>query len=172
MEEKKKDGFYKTILLIVLGSVLTIAGSVVSELWLIPAKQEKLRRQEIAEMKFSRLYAPLILATGKGELSMASDLVFYRVQDIMERYGYLGSPELIDRYIQFVMDCQFASYEELRSGGLMTKPLPKEVIVEIVKQRKPPLAWSAGSLEDALESEKSSKRFFWKSTRPSVKDTS
>ena len=141
-------------LLIVLGAFIAFIGTVFTELWLGPAKQAKIHQHEIIEHRLSKLYAPLVLATGKGAFSMTSDLVFYKVQNIMDDYSYLADSEVVDKYIKFVSLCRFAGYEDLRTGTSIHKPLSSDVILEIVKQRKPPLKWTPSSLKEAIQMEK------------------
>ena len=93
---------------------------------------------------------------------MTSDLVFYKVQDIMDEYGYLADPEVVDKHIEFVSLCKFAGYEDLRTGSLIQKPIPNEVVLEIVKQKRPPLKWTANSLEEAIRVEKEFNRILLK----------
>jgi hypothetical protein len=142
------------LILILMGAIIALLSTVLTELWLIPAKQEKLHHQELLENRLSRLYTPLILATGKGEFSMTGDIIFYKVREIMDQYGYLADQEVMDKYIEFFGLCRFASYDDLRRGSFLSKPLPNDVIVEIVKQGRPPLKWDADSLDKAIQVEK------------------
>jgi hypothetical protein len=85
---------------------------------------------------------------------MTGEITFYKVQGIMNDHGYLADQEVMDKYIEFVGLCRFASYDDLKAGSLVQKPLPGDVIIEIVKQRRPPLKWDADSLEKAIQVEK------------------
>ena len=138
---------------VLLGALIAYLGTITSELWLIPAKQEKIHRNEIAELKFSKLYAPLVLATGKGQFSMTGDMVFYKVHEIMEEYGHLADEELVTKYIEFLGLSKSASYDDLKSGSPIQMPLPDDVVIEIIKQRKAPLVWTPSRLEKALKVE-------------------
>jgi hypothetical protein len=60
-----------------VGAIIALLSTMLTELWLTPAKQHKLHQQELMENRLSRLYSPLILATGKGQFSMTGDLIFY-----------------------------------------------------------------------------------------------
>lgn len=153
MNSNKKLRVYDLVLIFV-GSIITLFGTVISELWLIPAKQHKLHQTELIENRLSKLYTPLIIATGKGQFSMTSDIVFYRVYEIMESYGYLADKEIVDKYIEFIDLCRFADYNELKEGASLPMPLSNDIIIEIIKQRKPPLKWTSESLRKALHAEK------------------
>ncbi len=149
----ERSGVYD-LLLVLLGAIIALLSTVLTELWLIPTKQQKLHHQELLENRLSRLYTPLILATGKGQFSMTGDIVFYKVREIMDQYGYLGDQEVINKYIDFFALCRFANYDDLRRGSSLSKPLPDDVIIEIVKQRRPPLKWDEDSLKKATQVEK------------------
>jgi len=60
----------------------------------------------------------------------------------------------IKKYVAFCGLCRFADFNDLSSGTLFPKPISNEIIVEIVRQQKPPLKWSADSLKKALKAEK------------------
>ena len=142
------------LILVLVGAAIALSSNVLNELWLIPRKQQKLHHQELLENRLSRLYTPLILATDKGQFSMTRDITFYKVREIMDQYGYLADQEVMNKYIEFFSLCRFASYDDLRGGSSLSKPLPNDVIIEIVKQGKPPLKWGADSLEKAIKLEK------------------
>jgi len=93
---------------------------------------------------------------------MTSDLVFYKVQGIMDEYSHLADSEVVDKYIEFVSLCRFAGYEDLRTGSSIQKPFPNDLILEIVKQKNPPLKWTANSLEEAVRVEKDFNRILLK----------
>lgn len=142
------------LLLILVGAFTALFGTILTELWLIPAKQNKLHQNELIENRLSKLYAPLIIATANGQFSMTGDLVFYRVYEVMEEYGYLADDEMMNKYLEFVGLCRFTGYDDLKEGSPISKPLPIDVIIEVVRQRKPPLEWTADSLEKAIKVEK------------------
>ena len=60
----------------------------------------------------------------------------------------------MDKYLEFVGLCRFAGYDDLKDGSLISRPLPDNVIIEIIKQRKPPLKWDVDSQEKAIKMEK------------------
>jgi len=72
----------------------------------------------------------------------------------MEEYGYLADDEMMNKYLEFVGLCRFTGYDDLKEGSPISKPLPIDVIIEVVRQRKPPLEWTADSLEKAIKVEK------------------
>ena len=142
------------LLLILVGAFTALFGTILTELWLIPVKQSKLHQYELIEKRMSMLYTPLIIATASGQLSMIGDLVFHKVYEIMEEHGYLADEEVMNKYLEFLGLCMFASYDDLKEGSVFSQPLPSDVIIEVVRQRKPPLKWSADSLEKAIKVEK------------------
>jgi len=72
----------------------------------------------------------------------------------MDEYGYLADQEVMDKYLEFVGLFRFAGYEDLKAGSLTSRPLPDDIIMEIIKERKMPLMWDGDSLLKALQVEK------------------
>jgi hypothetical protein len=97
----KRSSVYD-LFLVLVGAIIALFGTVLTELWLIPVRQQKLHHQELLENRLSRLYTPLFLATGKGEFSMTGDIIFYKVREIMDQYGYLADQQVMDKYIEFL----------------------------------------------------------------------
>ena len=131
----EKRPIYYDVLIILIGAGIALVGTILSELWLIPAKQNKIHAQQLIEYKLSKLYTPLIIATGKGQFSMTGDIIFYKVHEIMEEYGYLSDDEVINKYIEFFGLCRFAGFDELLEGSLFSEPLSRDVILEIAQDR-------------------------------------
>ena len=80
---------------VLVGAITALFGTLLPELWFIPAKQHKLHQKQLMENRLSRLYTLLVLATGRGQFSMTGDIVFFKVQEIMEEHGYLADDEVI-----------------------------------------------------------------------------
>ena len=99
------------IIFLFLGAAIGFSVTASIEHWVEPAKQAKIHQHKIIEHRLSELYAPLITATGKGEFSMMSCLVFYEVQDIMDNYSYLADSELVHKYIEVLKLIEFVSIE-------------------------------------------------------------
>jgi hypothetical protein len=145
---------WPTLLSVIIGGVMTLIGSIVTQLYLVPMKEIKTHQYALVESKLSKLYQPLLLATGYGNFSITSDIPFWKVYSILENYGYLADADFMGKYVEFLKFCRFARYDDLKEGGLIQRPLPESIIVEIIKQGKPPLKWDADSLENALKIEK------------------
>lgn len=154
METLNKRFAWLPALYLIIGAMLTFGGTVFSELYLIPSKEMRVSLNKQREYRLSKLYQPLLLATKYGNFSMTSDLIFYEIDQIMKNYGYLADQEVIDKYIEFTKVCRFAGYEDLVRGVSFKPGLSENVILEIIKQRKPPLMWTANSLESAVKIEK------------------
>ena len=105
-----------TILAVILGAIISLFGSMATQYWFIPMRMQKIHQQQLVEDRFSKLYAPFVLVTGKGNISLTSDIPFYKVKDIMEKYGYLADPEVIDKYVAFLSACKFATYQDLKNN--------------------------------------------------------
>ena len=151
MRERLRGSIWLTLL---VGGCLPLVTLIIDRFWLTPKTVSIMHQRELLEYRVSRLYAPLVVVTAGGQFSMTSDLVFYKVLDIMSEYGYLADDEVMNKYIEFLTICRFASYHDLTQGSSLRGPLPREVVLEIIKQRRPPLKWTPSSLERAIRVEK------------------
>jgi hypothetical protein len=159
----KISSAWSTVLAIFLGGILTLSSTVITYLWLIPSQEKKIHQYELAEHKVSRLYQPILIATGYGNFSLTSDVTFHKVRRIMEEFSYLADKEVTDRYIDFLKHCQFMNMAEML--GTMPwsldldwvpgkRQLPESVIAEFVRTTHLPLKWTGSKLEKALAVEK------------------
>lgn len=154
MDDKHQSNWKINLIFLFAGSIMTLILTIATHLWLIPYQEKRLHQYELIEQKVSKLYQPLMLATGYGNLSLASDIPFYKVLHILEEYGYLADQEVIDVYIEFLKLCRFANYDDLSKGTMLQKPIPEGVILEIIRRGDPPLKWTASSLKTANEVDK------------------
>jgi len=164
-QKSKSSSGWQNLLFIIAGSVLTLVGTVITHLWLIPAQEKSLHRYELLEQKVSKLYQPILLATGYGNLSLTSDITFHKVRHILEEYGHLADQEVMNKYIQFLKLCKFGSYLEAiesQSFPIISQDIPKpkalsipeELIIESFKRGDLPLKWDSEKLNEALKVEK------------------
>ena len=158
-QKSKSSSGWQNLLFIIAGSVLTLVGTVITHLWLIPAQEKSLHRYELLEQKVSKLYQPILLATGYGNLSLTSDITFHKVRHILEEYGHLADQEVMSKYIEFLKLCKFANYSDaLISEGVpyngLEFPKPEELIIEAFKRGDLPLKWDSKKLNEALKVEK------------------
>jgi len=144
------------LLAAVVGAVVSLAISFATNLWIMPLRDKQQRKFQITEQRLSNLYQPIMIATANGNLSITSDIPFYKVYRVMEQYGYLAAPKLMNKYIEFLNSCRFASLTDILSKGHTDPQITPEVIKEIIKLRpeNPPLAWTASTLPEALEKQK------------------
>jgi hypothetical protein len=141
------SSFWTPLIAVVVGGLVSIATTTILQLWVIPAKEWKGHLRDLQEQRLSKLYQPLIIATRDGEASIVSDVTFYRVYSIMNQYGYLAQPELMEKYLDFLRLCEFAGYEDLTAGSFLQRPPPDAVLLEIVKEKHFPLKYTADRLE-------------------------
>jgi len=85
------------LVLVLVGALTALVGTILTELWLIPAKQHRLHQAQLMEDRLSKLYTPLVLATGMGQFSITGDIVFFKVREIMTASGYLADDEVIKK---------------------------------------------------------------------------
>jgi hypothetical protein len=156
-QKSKNSSGLQSFLFIIAGSVLALIGTIITNLWLIPAQEKRIHKYELAEQKVSKLYQPILFSTGYGNVTMTSDIPFYKVKRILENYGYLADQEVIEKFLEFQKLCVFADYDELVERTDMkgiVRGLPDSVLVEILKTGNMPLKWHTDSLESALKVEK------------------
>jgi hypothetical protein len=155
-EDKGKilRNFWPTLIAVLVGGLLPVVAATATHLLLIPAQEKRIHEYEMAEQKVSKLYQPMLLATGYGRFSIASDIPFYKVLGILEQFGHLADQEVMDKHLSFLEHCKFAGYDEIVRGLTPTKAPPEKLIIEVLKERKPPLKWTSDSLKVALEAEK------------------
>lgn len=159
-DQKSKIGSgWQNIFYIVIGSVLTLILTIVTHVWLIPAQEKSLHKYELAEQKVSKLYQPILLATGYGNLSLTSDITFHKVRRTLEEYGHLADQEVIYKFIQFLKLCKFGSYSDVKElDSTWAKGpalhMPDTLIIEAFKRGDLPLMWDHGKLNEALKVEK------------------
>lgn len=79
----------------VTGTVIALVGTIIAHVWLIPAQEKKLHKYELAEQKVSKIYQPIMLSTGCGNLTLTSDITFRKARRILEQYGHLADQEVI-----------------------------------------------------------------------------
>jgi len=149
MDDEQQSNWGINLLFLFVGSAMTLILTIATHLWLIPSQEKRLHRYEQIEQKVSKLYQPMMLATGYGNLSLASDIPFYKVLHILEDYGHLADQEVIDKFIEFLKLCRFADYDDLSSGTSLQNPIPEGIIKEILRRGDPPLKWTGNSLEEA-----------------------
>ncbi|MCF8146400.1 MAG: hypothetical protein K9N21_21035 [Deltaproteobacteria bacterium] len=147
MKNERGRSFWTPLLAVILGGLVSIATTAILQLWLIPAKEWKGHIRELQEQRLSKLYQPLTIATLDGQATIVSDVTFYRVWSIMNEYGYLAHPELMEKYLAFLRLCEFAGYEDLKEGSFHQRPPPDELVLEIVKEKHFPLKYTAERLE-------------------------
>ena len=153
-QESNRGSSWQTLIMVVIGSVLTLILTVVTHLWLIPSQEKRMHRYELAEQKVSKLYQPILLSTGYGNLTLTSPGPFMEVKKTLKEYGHLADEEVIDKFIDFLKLCDFANYEDLTKGSSLQKPLPDDIILEIIRKGDPVLKWDSTSLANALKVEK------------------
>ena len=154
MDDKHQSNWKINLLFLFIGSALAIIPDTANHLWLVPYQEKRLHRYEQIEQKVSKLYQPMLLATGYGNLSLTGDIPFYKVLHLFEDYGYLADHEVIDKFIEFLKLCRFANYDDLSNGTGIQKPIPEDIIKEIIRRGDPPLEWTASTLKEANKVDK------------------
>ncbi len=103
-EEKGKiwRNFWPTLIAVLGGGLLPVVAAIATHLWLIPVQEKRLHKYEMAEQKVSKLYQPMLLATGYGSFSITSDIPFHKVWGILGQYGHLAEQEVMDEFLNIL----------------------------------------------------------------------
>ncbi|HDH99019.1 MAG TPA: hypothetical protein ENF70_07820 [Deltaproteobacteria bacterium] len=166
----KKASPWLTVVYIIIGAAVSLTVTVLTQLYLIPSREIKLHMYQQKEHRVTRLYQPLLVSTGYGNFSMTAPGVFFKVNKIMESYGYLADQEVVEKYIEFLKLVRFVNYNDLREGNFIQKPASENLIIELIRQGVTPLEWTASSLEKALKVEKEFQNVVRKHYKEAVED--
>jgi len=153
LTDKQIANWKINLLFVVAGVIPAFILNITTYLWLIPSKEKSLHQYELIEQKVSKLYQPMMLATGYGNLSLASDIPFHKVLHLLEDYGHLADREVMDKFIEFLKLCRFAGYDDLSSGTMLQKSIPESIIKGILRRGDPPLKWTSSSLKEAIKAD-------------------
>ena len=94
---------------------MSLAISYVTNVCIMPLRDKQQRKFQITEQRLSNLYQPIMIATANGNVTMTSDIPFWKVYRVMEQHGYLAEEKVMNKYIEFLGACHFASLGDILS---------------------------------------------------------
>ena len=88
-DEKKRSPAWSPLIYVLLGGAITLVGTVITELWLVPSREMRIQANKQREYRLTKLYNPLMILTAHGKRGIGTSAVFYKTHIIMLEYGFV-----------------------------------------------------------------------------------